>query len=46
MCNCKAMTDGKIEDLINEYLAQVKKATDLFEHAFGTKSILNAMAYP
>lgn len=40
MHNCKATNDGRVEDLINEYLAKVKKATDLLEHAFGTKSIL------
>lgn len=29
-----------LEDLIAEYLAQVKKATDLLECSFGTKNIL------
>ena len=29
-----------LEDLITEYLAQVKKATDLLELSFGTKNIL------
>lgn len=29
-----------LEDLINEYLAQVKMATDLLEISFGTKNIL------
>ena len=29
-----------LDSLITEYLAQVKKATDLLEHAFGTRNIL------
>jgi hypothetical protein len=29
-----------LENLINEYLAQVKKSTDLLEQSFGTKNIL------
>ncbi|MDQ0739358.1 hypothetical protein [Pseudomonas sp. W4I3] len=34
------MSDHTLEDLINEYLKQVKTATDLLEQAFGTKNIL------
>ncbi|WP_455827497.1 DUF6896 domain-containing protein [Pseudomonas graminis] len=34
------MKTQTLENLINEYLAQVKKATDLLEQRFGTKNIL------
>ncbi len=34
------MKTQTLEDLIAEYLAHVKKATDLLEHSFGTKNIL------
>ncbi|KWU52914.1 MULTISPECIES: DUF6896 domain-containing protein [Pseudomonas] len=35
------MKSQKLENLITEYLEQVKKATDLLEHSFGTKNILS-----
>ncbi|OPA94079.1 hypothetical protein BFW88_09755 [Pseudomonas fluorescens] len=34
------MKTQTLENLITEYLAQVKKATDLLEQSFGTKNIL------
>lgn len=34
------MNTQTLENLITEYLAQVKKATDLLEKTFGTKNIL------
>lgn len=34
------MKTQTLEDLIAEYLAHVKKATDLLEQSFGTKNIL------
>ena len=34
------MKNQTLENLIIEYLAQVKKATDLLELSFGTKNIL------
>ncbi|UII73788.1 hypothetical protein LVW35_11670 [Pseudomonas sp. HN11] len=34
------MKEQPLENLITEYLAQVKKVTDLLEHSFGTKNIL------
>ncbi len=34
------MNIQQLENLITEYLAQVKKATDLLERSFGTKNIL------
>ena len=34
------MKNQTLENLIAEYLTQVKKATDLLEQAFGTKNIL------
>ena len=34
------MKTQTLENLINEYLAQVKTATDLLEQKFGTKNIL------
>jgi len=34
------MKNQTLENLINEYLDQVKKATDLLERIFGTKNIL------
>ncbi|AZF26044.1 hypothetical protein C4J90_1870 [Pseudomonas sp. R2-60-08W] len=34
------MSTQTLENLITEYLAQVKKVTDLFEHVFGTKNLL------
>jgi hypothetical protein len=34
------MSAQTLENLITEYLGQVEKATDLLEHAFGTKNIL------
>ncbi len=34
------MSTQLVEDLISEYLTQVKTATDLLERSFGTKNIL------
>ncbi|MGH8412884.1 MAG: DUF6896 domain-containing protein, partial [Pseudomonas sp.] len=34
------MKKNNLENLIHEYLYQVKRATDLLERTFGTKNIL------
>ncbi|MCS4249896.1 DUF6896 domain-containing protein [Pseudomonas sp. BIGb0164] len=34
------MKNRTLEDLINEYIKQVQQATELLEHSFGTKDIL------